>query len=107
VENPAKVYELDELYWFIKKKPRTKTRENVYVITMVERDSRKIVGIDVAYDKSPWRIQRMVDAAAPAELYCTDGWSGYRDIVYLGKHRQNPRDKSDTFTVEGSVPRSV
>ncbi len=93
--------ELDELYWFIERKPRTETRENVYVMTMVSRQPRQIVGFDVAQDKSPERIQAIVDSAPEAESYCTDGWFGYIDVVYPGRHIRNCRDKSDTFTVEG------
>lgn len=100
VEN-SEVFELDELYWFIQRKPRTETRENVYLMTMVNRLPRQIVGFDVAHDKSPERIQAMVDAAAPANRYASDGWSGYIDVIYPGKHIRNTHDKSDTFTVEG------
>jgi insertion element IS1 protein InsB len=92
---------MDELYWFIEKKPRTQTRENTYVITLVSRNPRQIVGFDVAFDKSPKRIQAIVDSAPTAENYCTDGWSGYVDVVYPGKHVQNISNKNDTFTVEG------
>ncbi len=60
-----------------------------------------IVGFDVALDKSPIRIQNMVDNALPASKYCTDGYLGYIDVVYPGKHVRNARDKSDAFTVEG------
>ena len=95
------ILELDELYWFVGKKPRTKTRENTYVMTMVSRLPRQIVGFDVAFDKSPERIQRIVDNAPEAEKYCSDGWTGYIDVVYPGRHIRNCRDKSDTFTVEG------
>ena len=95
------MHELDELYWFIGRKPRTKTRENVYVITMVSRSPRQIVGFDAAFDKSPERVQKIVDAASPSRVYCTDGWSGYIDVVYPGRHIRNTHDKSDTFTVEG------
>jgi len=94
-------YELDELYWFVDHKPKTKTRENVYLMTMVSRLPRQIVGFDVAFDKSPERIQAIVDNASDAENYCTDGWMGYVDVVYPGRHIRNCRDKSDTFTVEG------
>lgn len=101
VDNLSSVYELDELYWFIERKPRTETRENVYVMTMVSREPRQIVGFDVAMDKSPERIQRIVDKAPVAATYCSDGWSGYVDVVYPGRHVRNTRDKSDTYTVEG------
>ena len=92
---------MDEMYWFVSRKPRTATRENVYLMTLVSREPRQIVGFDVAYDKSPERIQRMVDIAPPASRYFTDGYSGYIDVVYPGKHIRNIRDKSDTYTVEG------
>ena len=101
MDNSYETLELDELYWFVFHKPRTKTQENVYLMTMVNREPRKIVGYDVAYDKSPQRIQEMVDAAPAAARYCTDGFLGYVDVVYPGKHVRNIRDKSDTFTVEG------
>ncbi len=101
VENSSECYELDELYWFIERKPRTETRENVYIITMVSRNPRQIAGFDVAFDKSPERVQGIVDNAPDAKKYCTDGWLGYVDVAYPGRHIRNCRDKSDTFTVEG------
>jgi len=101
VNNFYGTVELDELYWFIERKPRTETRENIYMLTMVSRCPRQIVGFDVARDKSPERIQDMVDDAPSATKYCTDGYLGYVDVVYPGKHVRNAHDKSDTFTVEG------
>ena len=67
---------------------------------MVSREPRQIVGYDVAADKSPERIQRVVDSAAEAKSYFTDGFLGYTDVVYPGKDVRNIRDKSDTHTVE-------
>ena len=43
----------------------------------------------------------MVDAAPEAEEYCTDGYYGYLDVVFPGKHIYNIHNKNDTFTVEG------
>ena len=100
-ENKQTFYELDELYWFIGRRPKTATRENVYLMTMVSRSPRQIVGFDLAFDKSPGRIQGIVDNAPAAGNYCTDGWTGYIDVAYPGRHIRNCRDKSDTFTVEG------
>ena len=68
-----KTVELDELYGFINQKPRTNTRENIYIITMVSRKPRQIA----------------------------DGSSGYLDVVFPGKHVYNIHNKNDTFTVEG------
>ncbi len=101
VDNSYEALELDELYWFVERKPRTQTHENVYILTMVSREPRQIVSFDVAYDKSPERIQAMVDSAAPSPQYCTDGYLGYVDVVYPGTHIRNVRNKKDTFTVEG------
>ncbi len=92
---------MDELYWFLECKPRTQTRENVYVMTMVSRNPRQILGHIVSRDKSSRTIQQMVDAAPDAEFYCTDGYFGYLDVVFPGKHIFNTRNKNDTFTVEG------
>ena len=89
MDNLPKIFELDELYWFIGEKPRTETRENVYLMTMVSRLPRQIAGFDVALDKSPERIQRIVDSAPEANQYCTDGWWGYVDVAYPGRHIRN------------------
>jgi len=70
-------------------------------MTMVSRLPRQIAGFDAAFDKSPERIQAIVDSAPEAKSYCTDGWLGYVDVVYPGKHIRNARNKNDTFTVEG------
>jgi len=92
--------EVDELYWFVGQKGTSETRENCYVIPLVSLLPRQIVGIDAAFDKSPTRIQELVDNAPPAENYCTDGFWGYVDVVYPGKHVRNICNKNDTFTVE-------
>ena len=42
-----------------------------------------------------------MDNAPPAEAYCTDGYLGYIDIVYPGKHIRNVNNKNNAFTVEG------
>jgi IS1 family transposase len=101
VENAPDLLELDELYWFIKKKSNTETKENVYIITMVSRKPRQIVSFDVALDKTSKRIQKIVDSGPEAGKYCTDGYHGYLDAVYPGEHIRNIHNKKDTFTVEG------
>ena len=78
--------ELDELYWLLKYKPRTETRENVHIMTMVSREPRQIAGYRVSPDKAAGTIQQMVDAAPAANRYCTDGYFGYLDVIFPGKH---------------------
>ena len=101
MDNFYEDYELDELYWYVTRKAHTETRENVYLMTMVSRNPRQIVGFDVAADKSPTRIQAIVDDSPAGRRYYTDGYLGYIDVVYPGCHMRNIRDKSNTFTVEG------
>ena len=92
---------MDELYWFLEYKPRTETRENVYIMTMVSREPRQIVGYRVSPNKAAGTIQQMVDAVPAANQYCTDGYFGYLDVIFPGKHIFNIHSKKDTFTVEG------
>lgn len=93
--------ELGELHWFVKFKPHTETRENVYILTMVSRIPRQIVSHVVSRDKSCQMIQGVVDHAPDAGKYCTDGYAAYREVVYPGRHIFNSHDKRGTFTVEG------
>ena len=68
---------------------------------MISREPRQIVGFSVATDKSPERIQTIVDSAPEAEKYSTDGYLGYVDVIYPGEYVLNIGNKNDTFTVEG------
>ena len=95
-------FELDELFWVIKQKSDTETRENPYIMTMVSRIPRQLVGFAVDDAKLQTTLQQIVDSVAPAKLYCTDGYYGYSDIVFPGRHHQNIYNKNDTYIVEGS-----
>ena len=77
------------MYWFLEHKGNQSTRENVYIMTMISREPRQIVGFAVAHDKSPKRVQGIVDNAPDAEKYCTYGCLGYIDVVYPRKHIRN------------------
>jgi len=58
------------------------------------------LGFDIAEDKEPARIQKIVDDSADAKIYHTDGYLGYRDVIYPGKHFYH-YNKDETYTVEG------
>jgi len=92
---------MDEMYHFIEYKPTSETRENMYVASLISREPRQIVSFAAAFDKSPIRLQSIVDNAPDAENYATDGFFGYIGLVYPGKHIRNISNKNDTFTVEG------
>ena len=93
-------YELDELYWYVEKKAKIETKENVYLMTMISREPRQIVGFEVQLDKSAVHIQSIVDDAPWAEKYYTDGYVGYMDVIFPGEHMRNIHDKRDTHNVE-------
>ena len=76
------------------------TRENTCITVIAGRNPHQIVGNYASFDKSPERIQALVDNAPEAENYATDGYLGYIDVVYRGKHIRNVSNKNDTFTVE-------
>ena len=95
------VFELDELYWYIKEKARTQTGENVYVIAAISLEPRQIVSYSVTTSKAAGELQEVVDSAPQAQRYSTDGYHGYCDVDYFGgQHIRNLRDKSDTHNVE-------
>jgi len=93
-------FELDEVYWFINKKERSKTRENTYIMTMISREPHQIIGFDVQFDKCSFRLQGIVDNAPEAKNYSTDGNISYLDVIFPGTHIRNIRDKRDTHIIE-------
>jgi hypothetical protein len=71
-------------------------------MTMLSREPRQIVAFDVDKSVNSVRIQDMVDTTLQAENYYTDGGSSYLGVDFIGRHRRNVRDKSDTHNIEGS-----
>ena len=69
-------------------------------MTIVARFGRKLIGFDIAWDKSTERLQNLVDNSPRAKQYHSDGYISYREIIYWGKFHHH-FDKSETYTVEG------
>ena len=67
---------------------------------MVNRDTRQLVGYDIAFDKSRMRIQSLVDRTVKAHQYYSDAYSAYSEVCYDGNHIAL-KNKSQTYTVEG------
>ena len=86
--------ETDELYCFVERKNR------FYAITLVSRDTREIVGFDIAFDKSRERIQRLVDRSVKAQQYYSDAYPTCAEVRYESVHT-SLKNKSQTYTVEG------
>ena len=75
-------------------------KNKIYVITLVSREKRQIVGYDIAFDKSREKIQKLVDRSPKADHYYSDAYSAYSEICYYGTHTAL-KNKSQTYTVEG------
>ena len=78
----------------------SREKNRFYAITLVSRDTREIVGFDIACDKSRERIQRLVDRSVKARQYYSDAYSAYSEVCYESAHT-SLKDKSQTHTVEG------
>ncbi len=89
-----KVIEMDELYSYVERKNK------IYMITLVSREKRQIVGYNVAYYKSIERIHRLLKKSPKAEHYYSDAYSAYSEVCYYGTHI-SLKNKSETYTIEG------
>ena len=89
-------FELDEMYWFIERKPKTETRENMYLTTMVSRLPRQVVGVDVAYDKSRngfkelWTELPMRKNTAPTVIRAMSMWFARDDASAIPAIKATP-----------------
>lgn len=92
--------QMDELFWYIKKKENTKTRENTYIILLINTNPRQILGYYAGKYRTAEVKQKIVDEAPRAKVYCTDGNFTYKNVIFPGIHIQNDDDKSETHDVE-------
>ena len=69
---------------------------------MLSREPRQIVAFAVDNSVNAAAIQHMVDNTLQADKYCTDGAQVYLGVDFIGRHKRNIRDKSDTPNIEGS-----
>jgi IS1 family transposase len=93
-------FELDELFWFIKGRKGCEYGVNTYLILMISRFPRQILGFNADNSKTAKQMQRIADSVLPAERYATDGNLTYLDVDFQGRHIRNVRDKADTHNVE-------
>ena len=69
-------------------------------MTLVDRQSRCILGWSVAWVRSQNVIQRMVDEARKAQWYYSDGFEAYHALWYHSGRYEESVGKSDTYSVE-------
>ena len=73
-----------------------------HIMTMLSREPRQIVAFAVDNTVNAARIQEMADDTVQAETYYTDGGQSYLGVDFIGQHKRNIHDKSDTHNIEGS-----
>jgi len=89
------VTELNELYAFVGQK------NEVYVVTAVDRATRCIVGHSIVPQRSFEVFQDVIDQGPRAEHYFSEGLAAYADIYYHEISHAAVLDKSQTSSVEG------
>jgi len=95
-------FEMDELHWFIERKYFTESRTNTYIMTMMSRYPRQIVGYAVDKSVNSAALQKVADSVGYAKEYFTDGCLTYLDVIFGGKHRRNAENKNDTHNIEST-----
>ena len=93
-------FEMDELYWFIKSRRGYENGINTYIMTMISRLPRQILGFGVDKSVNSKALQKIADSTPSANNYCTDGCNKYQDVIFGGRHIRNIDNKNDTHNVE-------
>lgn len=68
-------------------------------MTMVDRETRCVVGWTLTYERSTEVLQDMLDQSPWAKHYFSDAFFLYQSAVYAGTHRALA-NKSQTYSVE-------
>ena len=69
-------------------------------MTLVERESRRVVAHAVCEERMSELMQSVVDAAQRAARYYSDGFNTYREPCRWGAHT-SMYNESETYSVEG------
>jgi len=68
------------------------------------RDTGLITGCAVMEERSQTRMQEFVDDLPPAHFYCSDGFGGYKELVWpLESEHLISIAKEQTHTIERKV----
>ena len=94
---------MDEIYWYISRRKGYEKGINTYIMTMVSRFPRQIVGFAVDKSVNSKSIQQIVDSVPSAKYYFADGCQVYKDVDFLGNLKQTYGfDKSNTHNIEST-----
>ena len=67
----------------------------------MDRTTHAFVGHAVVVARTSEVLQDVVDQAPQASMYSSDGFQGYRDLVYGPAQYRSLPDKRETYSVEG------
>ena len=68
-------------------------------MTLVERDTRCFLGIEVGYERESARLHALLNRTPSVQQYYSDQFEGYSTLVdYPGQHTALP-NKSQTYAV--------
>lgn len=94
------VFELDELWWYIKGRKGSEKGVNAYLTTMISTTPRQVVGFNVDKCLSSGNVQSIIDNVKLAQKYSTDGAHIYLNVDWYGEHNRNYWNKKDTCNAE-------
>jgi len=78
-------------------------KNEVYILTNVNRGTRCIVGWDVVFERDYDQMQAMLDRSPQAKQYYSDAFAVYDTLVYYPGHHRALLDKSQTYSVEADI----
>jgi insertion element IS1 protein InsB len=81
-----------QLYW--------REKNQIYVITIVDRLTRCYLGFQVVWQRTQEAIQELVDEAPKAKHYHSDAFEAYDHLWYHWGVYEVSQGKADTYSVE-------
>src|SRR5829696_5069327 len=80
--------------------PLLATKSSIYILTLVDRTTRCLLGWAVVWERTQEAIQQLVDEAPKAKWYYSDGFDAYAHLWYHFGRYEVSEGKSDTYSVE-------
>ena len=75
-------------------------KKRLFLIILLERITREIVGYAISFDRNPETIQKIIDSSPKAKQYYSDGYPGYFKLNYHGGKYESLNNKSQTHNIE-------
>jgi insertion element IS1 protein InsB len=80
--------------------PSSGVKNEIYVVTQVDRATHCIVGWDVLWERTTTALQDLIERSPNAEQYYSDDFVTYKTLVYYPGHHTVAPGKSQTYSVE-------